>query len=168
MRKTLKSKWYLKWIILSISAPLVSFIGGYAYLYFLAVIFPLAQTIALSSLPKSRKSWLWMIHSFYWIAFIVYTTEFDVKFGLGAFLILLSSLIGELLLKYIIGASNKFKWTLYNSLGLLCIFFVFYLISEMSIPNDLLEMSLVIFIAGVYAVISGIGVWSSYTNKKSD
>jgi len=156
----LKNNWLIKWVVLSISAPLLSFAAGYGYLYALALLYPLAQTIAIEKIPKVRMPWLWMFYSVYWFLLIRFSSSYE--FTISG--ILLSSILGQLLLRIMFGTFGGFKWLLFNSIGFVSIIIVFYILRDLNITNDFVEISLVIGISFVSAFLSGLGIKLSYIN----
>lgn len=153
-----KNKWLLYWIIVSIVAPLVSFIGGYGYLFVLALFYPLAQTIALNKIPHVKMPWLWLIHFVYWIMLIIYSPSYEVTI-IG---ILASSVLGQILLFFMFGTFGKFQWLLFNTAGISLILLTFHLLREVPISNDFIEIIFIIGLSFTCAFLTGLGIKRGY------
>ena len=155
---TSNNKWLLNWVILSIAAPLVSFIGGYSYLYALGLLYPIAQTYALAKVKHIKMPWLWLIYCVYWLIIVVYSST--IEFAIIS--IIASSILGQIILYLMFDTFGKLQWLLYNSTGICIVLFVMYLMRELHISNDLIEIILIIILSFIIAFLSGIGIKKGY------
>lgn len=156
-----KNKWLLNWVILSAAAPLLSFIGGYGYLYALALFYPIAQTYSLTKIRHVKMPWIWLIYIIYWLALIMYSSTWQLAI-IG---ILVSSFLGQILLYFMFNSLGKFQWLLYNTAGICSVLLTYYLIREVQISNDFIEVSLVLGLSLSSAFLSGLGIKRGYLNE---
>jgi hypothetical protein len=155
---TSNNKWLINWVILSIAAPLVSFIGGYGYLYVLALLYPIAQTYALAKIQHIKMPWIWLVYWVYWMVIVVYSST--IQFTIIG--IIASSILGQILLYLMFDTLGKFQWLLYNSTGICIVLLVLYLMRELHISNDFIEITLIIVLSFIIAFLSGLGIKKGY------
>ena len=154
MLKKIFQNWTSIWTLCIVAASMFSFAGGYGYFYVLALFYPLAQVIAMSFNTSSKYKGMWMLHFVYWL-FIIYL-ELELTGNLIAFVS--SSILGEVLLRFIFKDIIKYRWLLFNSLAMIVIILLGTLIINYKITNDAIQVSLVIVLVSLPSIISAQGI----------
>jgi hypothetical protein len=155
-------KWLLFWMIFSALAPLCSFIGGYGAIFVLAVLYPLAQTISLVSIHGIKHSWIWMIHTVYWMLVLIYVGQPEHVITA----VYLSSLLGQALMRVMFGSFGKFLWLIWNTLGLTILVVAGYVLYNYQITNDFYQLAIVTLSFLISSFLSGLGILTFMTNVK--
>ncbi|MCJ8288549.1 MAG: hypothetical protein HRT58_00840 [Crocinitomicaceae bacterium] len=154
MLKLLFKNWTFIWTLCIVASSLLSFAGGYGYFYVLALFYPLAQVIAMSFKPRSKYYGIWMLHFVYWL-FILYL-DLELTGNLLAFIA--SSILGEVLLRFIFKDIIKYRWLLFNSLAMIVLILLGTFLMHYKITNDMIQIALMVLLISVPSIISAQGI----------
>lgn len=162
MSSLLQEKWFLTWMAMGTTTPLLSFFAGLGYLHILVIVLSLGQVISLSLKKNSRYSIIWILQSVYWIIMIQNFKEvglLTVSFG--------SILLGELLLGIIFKNFGNFFWTGSSLLIILMLFLVNSVTDMYSfiITNDVLQIILVFIISFIGSFFTGFAIEKAFPVK---
>lgn len=152
--------WYSIWIILIVLSPILSLIGGYGYFYVLALLYPLAQFIALNKKEQKLINWIWLLHFPFWL----YIIKLDIDYINLIYIIPLNSFLGEILLSIIFRKFGGFKWFVFNTISYITILFTFYLSGN----NDFFQIIIIVLGFGASAFISAIGLQYGFLKNLSN
>lgn len=152
------NKWLILWMTLNILAPICSFIGGYGFVFVFALFHPLAQMLALLKIQHAKYVWLWMLHFIYWIFLLLYIHDYNNVI----IAVLASSVLGQLLLRIILGSVGNFNYVFWNTAALGVLIISTYLSSDFRISNDFLQVSLIVLTFAVSSFLSGMGIITGY------
>jgi hypothetical protein len=152
--------WIIFWICLNILAPLFSFIGGYGFLYVFALFYPLAQTIAIRKIENVKYPWIWMTHFIYWTLILSFIHE--EKLAITS--ILMSTILGQFLLKIMFGTFGNLNWIIWNTagIGLLILIHLLLRYYQIQISNDFFEIIIIVGSFTTSSCLSGIGIKQGY------
>jgi len=157
----MRKNWQIKWIILVCIAPIISFIGGFAYFYVLSFLFPLAQTAAIGLHKNSKWSIIWMLNFFYWLLVLNSNLENTTL----VLLLLGNSLLGELLLFLIFKKFSNLKWFVFYSLGYSTFFIAAWILIRIESNYELLHIPILFLSVVLYSIVSGYGIKKSFETK---
>ena len=162
------SEWYLTWVLLPIFLSPFSFLGGYFFIFLLAIFLSLGQSIALSYASGSTRAYIWMATSVLWVLPVFFEQHWDIIPGFLLWCAIIISLIGEALLYFIFRRFSRYRWSVTHFLALLVVYFLSDVILA-NASNDFgwrLLLNLGIFM--VYGLISGLGIALGFpaTEKK--
>ena len=160
----LPKSWKTGWVLLIITASVISTQLGYMAPLALIVLYPLAQTISLAFLPNSSKPGLWLIHIPYWLIIISFGFSEKVVF-LGMFF---SSILGEFLLMFILKDAREWKWLLYNTCAMIVLVIGYEFLSSIKggYMNDFMILLAIGVLFGLSALVSVMGIELDGEDKK--